>query len=137
MPAKAAVSPDIESASWALYTDDSKLHSCGENNPEGLSQKVGRLRGNSDAIFGKPVVQTSHRASVFNSFCELSELVHETLYLLLTPSHPPQSRELLALYTKYLSWYDLLPDFFRLGHNSTPAVLFAQYVSRSQKPFAY
>ncbi|KAH6653393.1 hypothetical protein BKA67DRAFT_519033, partial [Truncatella angustata] len=39
-------------------------------------------------------------------------------------NHPPTSREILIFYTKYLSWYDLLSDVLRLGHTSTPAVLF-------------
>lgn len=64
--------------------------------------------------------------TVFKCSCELSELIHETLYLLLSPTHPPMGKEVLKMYTKYLSWYDLLPEFFRLGHNSTPAVMFAQ-----------
>ncbi|KIL86066.1 hypothetical protein FAVG1_10460 [Fusarium avenaceum] len=35
------------------------------------------------------------------------------------------ARELLSMYTQYLNWYDRIPEVLRLGHNFTPAVLFA------------
>jgi hypothetical protein len=30
------------------------------------------------------------------------------------------------MYTEYLDWYNGVPEVLRLGHNFTPAVLFAQ-----------
>jgi hypothetical protein len=36
------------------------------------------------------------------------------------------SKSLLASYTDFLRWYDAIPAVLRLGHNFTPAVLFAQ-----------
>ncbi|TWU71340.1 hypothetical protein ED733_002248 [Metarhizium rileyi] len=47
--------------------------------------------------------QPSNVRSVYKCFCELSELI----------------------YTQYLNWYDKIPEVLRLGHNFTPAVLFA------------
>ncbi|RYP71316.1 hypothetical protein DL771_004893 [Monosporascus sp. 5C6A] len=34
-------------------------------------------------------------------------------------------RDLLYIYHEYLNWYDSIPEVLRLGHNFTPAVLFA------------
>lgn len=63
--------------------------------------------------------------SVYKCFCELSELVHQSLYVLHSPGRPVTSRDLLNIYTQYLNWYDRIPEVLRLGHNFTPAVLFA------------
>lgn len=63
--------------------------------------------------------------SVYKCFCELSELVHQSLYILHSPGRPVTSRDLLNIYTQYLNWYDRIPEVLRLGHNFTPAVLFA------------
>ncbi|KAF3759972.1 regulation of conidiation [Cryphonectria parasitica EP155] len=35
------------------------------------------------------------------------------------------NRDLLNIYTQFLNWYDRIPEVLRLGHNFTPAVLFA------------
>ncbi|OAQ97494.1 hypothetical protein LLEC1_04144 [Akanthomyces lecanii] len=69
--------------------------------------------------------QPSNVRSVYKCFCELSELVHQSLYMLHSPGKPLSSRELLNIYTQYLNWYDRIPESLRLGHNFTPAVLFA------------
>jgi hypothetical protein len=63
--------------------------------------------------------------SVYKCFCELSELVHNSLYVLHSPGKPVTSRDLLNTYTQYLNWYDRIPEVLRLGTNFTPAVLFA------------
>ncbi|KAJ0123814.1 hypothetical protein J7T55_012284 [Diaporthe amygdali] len=63
--------------------------------------------------------------SVYKCFCELSELVHESLYILHTPGRPLTAPDLLSIYTQFLNWYDSVPEVLRLGHNFTPAVLFA------------
>lgn len=70
--------------------------------------------------------QPSNVRSVYKCFCELSELVHQSLYILHSPGRPLTSRDLLKKYTQYLNWYDRIPEVLRLGHNFTPAVLFAQ-----------
>lgn len=72
--------------------------------------------------------QPSNVRSVYKCFCELSELVHQSLYILHSPGNPLTARDLLTIYTQYLNWYDRIPEALRLGHNFTPAVLFAQYV---------
>lgn len=100
LPPKPALVLSVEESLWVHYTDD-------DDTPH------------------HPREQTSHVGSVFRCSSELGELIHETLYLLLRPSRPPTGREVLRTYTKYLSWYETLPEFFRLGHNSTPAVLFS------------
>ena len=64
--------------------------------------------------------------SVFRCFCELSRLVHQSLYMLHSPDRPITSKRLLDIYTRYLTWYDTIPEVLRLGHNFTPAVLFIQ-----------
>ncbi|KAK8070388.1 hypothetical protein PG997_010591 [Apiospora hydei] len=69
--------------------------------------------------------QPSNVRSVYKCFCELSELVHQSLYVLHSPGRPVTSRDLLNIYTQYLNWYDRIPEVLRLGHNFTPAVLFA------------
>lgn len=50
------------------------------------------------------------------------------LYTLYAPGTPLTSKSLLACYTKFLSWYEAIPETLRLGQNFTPAVLFAQLV---------
>lgn len=122
LPPKPAIMPDIEASFWIPYTDDGKplppLH-----------------RGSSiaDSGIGAPLQrsceQPSNVRSVYKCFCELSELVHQSLYVLHSPGRPLTSRDLLNIYTQYLNWYDKIPEVLRLGHNFTPAVLFAQYVS--------
>jgi hypothetical protein len=72
--------------------------------------------------------------SVYKCFCELSELVHQSLYILHSPGRPLTSRDLLTIYTQYLNWYDKIPEVLRLGHNFTPAVLFAQCVPYPMTP---
>ncbi|EXM18035.1 hypothetical protein FOTG_13887 [Fusarium oxysporum f. sp. vasinfectum 25433] len=68
--------------------------------------------------------QPSHEQSVFKCFCELSELVYQSLYLVHSPRKPLTARALLRIFTDYLNWYDGIPDFLPLGHNFTPTVLF-------------
>ncbi len=74
----------------------------------------------------QPSEQPSNVHSVYKCFCELSELVHQSLYILYTPGRPLASRDLLTSYTQYLNWYNMVPEALRLGHNFTPAVLFVQ-----------
>ncbi|XWW94576.1 hypothetical protein V2A60_002521 [Cordyceps javanica] len=100
LPMKPGIIADIESSLWVPYTDDG-------------------------APLQRSCEQPSNVRSVYKCFCELSELVHQSLYMLHSPGKPLTARELLNIYTQYLNWYDRIPESLRLGHNFTPAVLFA------------
>ncbi|KAK4119353.1 hypothetical protein N657DRAFT_659105 [Parathielavia appendiculata] len=100
LPPKPAIIDDIEASLWIPYTDDG-------------------------APLQRSCEQPSHVRSVYKCFCGLSELVHQSLYILYSPGRPLMSRDLLTIYTQYLNWYDRIPEVLRLGHNFTPAVLFA------------
>ncbi|KAI1102430.1 nitrogen assimilation transcription factor nirA [Jackrogersella minutella] len=100
LPPKPEIIDDIEASLWVSYTDDG-------------------------APLQRSCEQPSNVRSVYKCFCELSELVHQSLYVLHSPGKPVTSRDLLAIYTQYLNWYDGIPEVLRLGHNFTPAVLFA------------
>ncbi|KAK5999225.1 Nitrogen assimilation transcription factor nit-4 [Cladobotryum mycophilum] len=100
LPPKPAIIGDIEASLWVPYTDDG-------------------------APLQRSCEQPSNVRSVYKCFCELSELVHQSLYVLHSPGRPLTAKELLNIYTQYLNWYDRIPEVLRLGHNFTPAVLFA------------
>ncbi|KAI0400898.1 fungal-specific transcription factor domain-containing protein [Xylaria palmicola] len=100
LPPKPAIIDGIEASLWIPYTDDG-------------------------APLQRSCEQMSNVRSVYKCFCELSELVHQSLYVLHSPGRPLTSRDLLSIYTQYLNWYDSIPEVLRLGHNFTPAVLFA------------
>ncbi|KAL8383507.1 hypothetical protein RB595_010624 [Gaeumannomyces hyphopodioides] len=100
LPPKPSVIGDIEASLWIPYTDDG-------------------------APLQQSCEQPSNVRSVYRCFCELSELVHQSLYALHSPGRPLAARELLALYTSYLHWYANIPEVLRLGANFTPSVLFA------------
>ncbi|RYP10836.1 hypothetical protein DL764_000388 [Monosporascus ibericus] len=100
LPPKPAIIDDIEASLWIPYTDDG-------------------------APLARSCEQPSNVRSVYKCFCELSELVHKSLYVLHSPVQPVTSRDLLYIYHEYLNWYDRIPEVLRLGHNFTPAVLFA------------
>ncbi|KAG5930904.1 hypothetical protein E4U53_002062, partial [Claviceps sorghi] len=72
-----------------------------------------------------PYQQASNERSVFTLFCQLSGLSRESLYLIHNPSQQLTAQNLLHHYTKYLLWYDELPETLRLGQNFTPHVLFS------------
>jgi len=120
LPPKPAIIDDIEASLWIPYTDDGK----------GISRLAAALEGRLSQSEGAPLQrsceQPSNVRSVYKCFCELSELVHQSLYILHSPGRPLTSRDLLSIYTQYLNWYDRIPEVLRLGHNFTPAVLFAQ-----------
>lgn len=100
LPPKPAIIDDVEASLWVPYTDNG-------------------------APLQRSCEQSSNVRSVYKCFCELSELVHQSLYILHSPGKPLTSRDLLSIYTQYLNWYDRIPEVLRLGHNFTPAVLFA------------
>lgn len=98
---KPSIIQEIESSEWVPYSD-------------------------SGIPSTKASSQPSNVRSVFRCFAELSELVHQSLYTLHTPGHVLNSNEIVSVYFRYLNWYSSLPEALRLGHNFTPAVLFAQ-----------
>ncbi|KAK3947755.1 fungal-specific transcription factor domain-containing protein [Pseudoneurospora amorphoporcata] len=121
LPPKPAIIDDIEASLWIPYTDDGK-------NLSFLDVVLGgrdRLINGTGAPLRQSCEQPSNVRSVYKCFCELSELVHQSLYILHSPGRPLTSRDLLKIYTQYLNWYDRIPEVLRLGHNFTPAVLFA------------
>ncbi|KAK7720284.1 hypothetical protein SLS63_009956 [Diaporthe eres] len=100
LPPKPAIMPDIEASVWIPYTDDgAPLHLSCE--------------------------QPSNVRSVYKCFCELSELVHDSLYTLHTPGRPLCGPDVLTKYTQFMNWYERVPVALKLGQNFTPAVLFA------------
>lgn len=114
--------PDIEASFWVPYTDDGTL-------PEQTARKDMNLayaKPGTGAPLQRSCEQPSNVRSVYKCFCELSELVHEALYILHSPGRLLTSRDLINIYTDFLNWYDNIPEVLRLGHNFTPAVLFAQ-----------
>ncbi|KAH7390115.1 fungal-specific transcription factor domain-containing protein [Cadophora sp. MPI-SDFR-AT-0126] len=90
----------IDATSWVPYTDDG-------------------------APLQTACIQPSNVRSVYKTFCELSEIVHKSLYMLYTPGKPVTSKHLNDIYTEYIRWYSEIPSTLRLGHNFTPSVLFA------------
>ncbi|KAH6607055.1 nitrogen assimilation transcription factor nira, partial [Trichoderma cornu-damae] len=122
LPPRPAIIGDIEASLWVPYTDD------GENRATAFGFDAKGLPTNvsEGAPLQRSSEQPSNVRSVYKCFCELSELVHQSLYVLHSPGRPLTARDLLDIYTQYLDWYDRIPEVLRLGHNFTPAVLFAQ-----------
>jgi hypothetical protein len=81
---------------------------------------------------GTPVdtnlAQKSNVQSTYRALCSLFEIIHSSLYVLYSSGRPLSSRDIVRIYTEYLSWYTSLPIALRLGGNSTPAVIFTQLV---------
>ncbi|KAH6667682.1 fungal-specific transcription factor domain-containing protein [Halenospora varia] len=73
---------------------------------------------------GNSLLQMSNARSVSVAICELFEVVHDSLYVLYMPGRLLSQRDILDIYTRYLSWYSAPPTALRLGENSTPSVLF-------------
>ncbi|CAL3970830.1 unnamed protein product [Diplocarpon coronariae] len=109
---KPPIVDNVESSSWVPYTDNGAP-----------------LEINCE--------QPSNVRSVYKTFCELSEIVHRSLYLLYTPGKPVTSRNLNKIYTAYIRWYAAIPDTLRLGTNFTPSVLFAHMYYHSAILFLF
>lgn len=112
---KPAIIKHIEASSWVPYTDDGKL----------MVSNLLKHANEVGAPLDRPCTQPSNVRSVFKSFAELSEIIHTSLYALYTPGVAVTSKAVLAVYNKFLYWYDGLTTVLRLGENFTPAVLFA------------
>jgi hypothetical protein len=100
--AKCPLVESIESSPWAPYRD------------EGIEQDRG-LEERSN-------VRTIHRC-----LCELSEIIHDSLYVLYTPGENLSSTSLLEVYAHHLAWKGSLPEPCHLDANPIPAVLHLQY----------
>jgi hypothetical protein len=70
--------------------------------------------------------QSSNIRTIYTCFCALSEVIHDCLYVLYTPSSNLTSDDILGIYTEYLEWYNSLPSGLRFGENASPAALFLQ-----------
>ncbi|KAG9242996.1 fungal-specific transcription factor domain-containing protein [Calycina marina] len=89
----------IEASPWIPYTDDG-------------------------APLERNCTQPSNERTVYKTFCELSVIVHDSIYLSYSPGTKLTAKGLLGIYSRYLNWYDAIPCALRLGQNFTPAVLF-------------
>ncbi|KAM0251931.1 hypothetical protein ACHAQJ_007946 [Trichoderma viride] len=126
LPPKPGIIGNIEASLWVPYTDDGA--SILDNTPKNQTtyfRDIKLLTDGTGAPLQRSCDQLSNMRSVYKCFCELSDLVHQSLYILHSPGNPLTARELLKIYTQYLNWYDGIPEVLRLGHNFTPAVLFA------------
>jgi hypothetical protein len=99
--AKPAIIEEEEAEDWIPYTD------------AGIQK-------------GRTYKQRSNIRSVFQTLCEISEIISDTLYLLYAPGGRLTSRKVLEVYELYLDWYNALWVELRLGQNFTPAVLYIQ-----------
>lgn len=75
-----------------------------------------------------PCIQPARIPTVFNCYCQLSELVHQASYRQQMQMLQVRAVDIVDTYTLYLTWYDGAPELTQVGKGSTPAVLFLQYV---------
>ncbi|KAM7205224.1 Zn(2)-Cys(6) zinc finger domain protein [Rhypophila sp. PSN 637] len=120
LPPKPAIIDDIEASLWIPYTDDGEAIS-----PRGPPIQQSLNHSTGLAPLDLPYEQPSNVRSVYKCFCELSELVHQSLYMLHSPGKPLTANDLQAIYKRYLLWYKHIPEVLKFGKNYTPAVLFA------------
>src|SRR3569833_24953 len=119
LPPKPGIIDDIEASLWIPYTDDGKSSPsrCRRGAHAPLSAR-GRFPAQmtyahaAGAPLQRSCEQPSNVRSVYKCFCELSELVHQSLSILHSPGRPLTSRDLLNIYTQYLNWYDRITVFF-------------------------
>ncbi|KAF4338028.1 nitrogen assimilation transcription factor nit-4 [Fusarium beomiforme] len=100
LPPKPAIIGDIEASLWVPYTDDG-------------------------APLQRSCQQPSNVRSVYKCFCELSELVHQSLYILHSPGKPLTARELLNMYTQYLNCKSQQTSFGCIANQSSMYYHFA------------
>lgn len=105
--AKPAIVAHVERSSWVPYTDDGDITKA--------LPEFRALTADPGAPLERNCTQPSNVRSVYKTFCELSEIVHQALYIFYTPGTPLTSKSLLDVYTKYLNWYDAIPAALRLG----------------------
>jgi hypothetical protein len=105
--AKPAIVAHVERSSWVPYTDDGDITKA--------LPEFRALTADPGAPLERNCIQPSNVRSVYKTFCEVSEIVHQALYIFYTPGTPLTSKSLLDVYTKYLNWYDAIPAALRLG----------------------
>jgi hypothetical protein len=66
--------------------------------------------------------QPSNIRAVHRYLCELSEIIHDSLYELYTPGGNLSSTSLLEVYSYHLAWKGSLPEPCHLGAAPMPAV---------------
>jgi hypothetical protein len=102
--AKCLLIENIEKNPWIPYRDDGNTQ---------------------ERIFEQPSnVRTVHRY-----LCELSEIIHDSLYEFYTPSGNLTSTSLLEVYSHHLAWKGSLPEPCHLGAAPMPVVLYLQYAN--------
>lgn len=77
--------------------------------------------------------QSSDIRSIYNCFCNLSEIVHSSLYILYNPVSFVTSTKILNVYTRYLEWYSYLSKSLHQHDSPSPAALFIQYVASNHQ----
>ncbi|EHK22819.1 uncharacterized protein TRIVIDRAFT_113690, partial [Trichoderma virens Gv29-8] len=73
----------------------------------------------------KPAIIGDIEASLWVPYTDDGEPLQRSCEQPSNVRRPLTARDLLNIYTQYLNWYDRIPEVLRLGHNFTPAVLFA------------
>lgn len=81
------------------------------------------------AISEHPCIQPAQIAAVFNCFSQLSEIMHRATYQQQLPVDEDRITKLLDIYSSYLAWYATAPEMIQVSRDSTPTVLFLQYVT--------
>ena len=73
-----------------------------------------------------PAEQPCHIGAIYNCCCELSKIIHKSLYALYCSTTTINSKDVARIYNEYLDWYKNVPEILRLGRNFTPQVLVVQ-----------
>jgi hypothetical protein len=102
--AKCPLIESIENSPWAPYRDD------------GIEQ---------ERSFEEP----SNVGAIHRCLCELSEVIHDSLYALYSPGGTLSSATLLEVYAHYLAWKGSIPEPCHLVATPMPAVLHLQYAN--------
>jgi hypothetical protein len=92
--AKPAIVAHVEKAHWVPYTDDGNATMDFPN--------YRQLTASPGVPVHRQWSQPSNVRSVYRTFCELSEIVHRSLYIFYTPGMELTSKALLDVYTQYL-----------------------------------
>jgi hypothetical protein len=109
LPAKPAIIQCVEEALWVPYTDSGKAR---QENHSWAQESRQLFQG---APLDRQFSQPSNLRTVYTTFCELSERVHNALYTLYTPGSEITSGALVELHNHYIHWYDTMPESLRLG----------------------
>lgn len=100
--AKCPLIESIENSPWVPYRD------------EGIEQE-------------RSLEERSHVCTINRCLCELSEIIHDSLYVLYAPGGNLSSTTLLEVYANHRAWKGSLPEPCHLDATPMPAVLHLQY----------